>query len=76
MDVENPKLAVARVPKAVHHSDRCGHPCPRTSTDDLVAERELGLALENIEGIDVVSVGVWVDAESRAKAGIDYLELG
>jgi hypothetical protein len=63
-------------PKAVNHSGRCGHPCSSAGTDDLVAERELGLALENIEGIDVVSVGVWVDAESRAKAAIDHLELG
>jgi hypothetical protein len=53
-DVENPKLAVARVPKAVNYSDRCGNPCSSASTDDLVAERELGLAFEDIEGIDVV----------------------
>jgi hypothetical protein len=67
VDVENPKLAVARVPKAVNYSDRYGHPRSGASSDDLIAERELGLAFENIEGIDVVSVGVWVNAESGPK---------
>jgi hypothetical protein len=75
MDVENPQLAVTRIPKAVNRSDRCGHPGSGAGTDDLIAERELGLAVEDIEGIDMVWVGVWVNADSRAKAGIDYLEL-
>jgi hypothetical protein len=76
MDVENPKLAVARVPEAVNCSDRCGHPCSGTRVDDFIAECEFGFAFQNIEGIDVVSVGVWINAETRAEAGIDYLELG
>jgi hypothetical protein len=76
MDVENPKLAVAGVPKAVNRSDRCGHPHSGASMDDLIAECELGLAFENIERIDVVFVAVWVKAESRAEASINYLELG
>jgi hypothetical protein len=76
MDVENPKLAVAGIPKAVNHSYRYGHPCPRASADDVIAERELGLSLENIERINVVSMAVWVNAESRTKAGIDDLQLG
>jgi hypothetical protein len=76
MYVENPKLAVAGIPKAVNHSHRYGHPCSRPSTDDVFAERELGLSLENIERINVVAVAVSVNAESRTKAGIDDLELG
>lgn len=76
MDVENPKLAIPRVPKAVKHSDRYRHPRSSTSTDDLIAERELSLSFEDIKGIHVVPVGVWVHAESWPEAGIDYLELG
>lgn len=76
MDVENPKLAIPRVPTAVKHSDRYRHPRSCTSADDLIAERELSLSFEDIKGIHVVPVGVWARAESRAEAGIDYLELG
>jgi hypothetical protein len=76
MDVENPKLAIPGVPKAVKHSDRYRHPRSSRSADDLIAERELSLSLEDIKGIHVVPVGVWVHTESRAEAGIDYLELG
>jgi hypothetical protein len=75
MDVENPKLAVTRVPKAVKDSDRHRHPRPGTSAHDLIAERELSLSFEDIKGIHVVAVGVWLHAESRAEAGIDHLEL-
>jgi hypothetical protein len=75
MDVDHPKLAVAGIPKAVNHSYRYGHPCSRPSPDDVIAERELGLSVENIERINVVRVAVWVNAESRTKAGIDDLEL-
>jgi hypothetical protein len=73
MDVENPKLTVAGVPKAMNHSYRYGHPCSRASADDVIAERELGLSLENIERINVVAVTVWVNAESGTKAGVDDL---
>ena len=76
MDVENPKLAIPRVPKAVKRSYRYCHPRPSTGADDLIAERELGLSFEDIKGIHVVPVGVWLHAESGAEAGIDYLELG
>jgi hypothetical protein len=76
MYVENPKLTVAGIPKAVNDSYRHGHPCSRPSADDVFAERELGLSLENIERINVVAVAVSVNAESRTKAGIHDLELG
>jgi hypothetical protein len=75
MDVENPKLAIPRVPKAVKHSDRHRHPRSSTSADDLTAERELSLSFEDIKRIHMVPVCVRLHAESRAEAGIDYLEL-
>jgi hypothetical protein len=75
MDVENPKLAVAGVSEAVNRlSVRPSR--FKASTDDLVRECELGRAFENIEGINVVSVGVWVNAESRDKARIDHSSSG
>ena len=76
MDVENPKLAVADVPKAVKHSDGYGHPCSCASMDDVITKPELSLSFKNIERINVVGVGVWVDAESGAKASIDDFEFG
>jgi len=76
MDVENPKLAVADVPKAVKHSDGYGHPCSCASMDDVITKPELSLSFKNIERINVVGVGVWVNAESGAKASIDDFELG
>jgi hypothetical protein len=45
--------------------------------DDLVAHDELGLALEDVEGVDVVGVAVRVDAlEVRPEGQFDDLELG
>ena len=76
MDVDNPKLAITRVPKAVEHSDRYRHPCPRARADNLIAEREFGLPLEDIKRIHVVRVRMRVHAESRAEALIDCLEFG
>ena len=58
MDVENPKLAVARVAEAVNGSDWNRHPRSGARTDDLIVECKFGLALENVEGIDVVRVRV------------------
>jgi hypothetical protein len=75
MDVENPKLAVARVPEAVTHSYRYGDPRSSAGPDDILSKGELSLAFEHIEGIDVVPMCVCLHAESRPEAGIDYLEL-
>lgn len=76
MDVENPKLAITRVPKAVKDSDRHRYPRSGPSADDLITQRELSLAFEDIKRIHGVPVDVWLHAESRAEAGIDHLELG
>jgi hypothetical protein len=76
VDVENPKLALADVPKAVKHSYRCGNPCSRASMDDVIAKPELSRSLKNIERINVIPVAVWVNAKSGAKASIDDFELG
>ena len=75
MDVEYPKLTVADVPEAVPHPDRYRDPRSGASMDDLIAQRELGLAFENIERVDVVPMAVGFDAESRSETPIDYLEL-
>jgi hypothetical protein len=76
MDVENPKLAVTRVPKAMQHSNRYGNPRSGTSADYLIAKGELSFSFQDIKGIHVVPVNMRVDAESRAEASVDYLELG
>jgi hypothetical protein len=76
MDVENPKLAITRVPKAVEHSDRYRHPCSGARADYLIAEREFGLALQDIKRIHMVRVRMRIHAESRTEADIYCLEFG
>ena len=75
VDVENPKLAVTYVPKAVKHSRRYRDPRSSTNADHLIAKRELSLSVEDIEGTHVVPVRTWVYAESRAEAAVDYFEF-
>ena len=75
VDVENPKLAVTYVPKAVKHSRRYRDPRSGTSADHLIAERELSLSSKDIQRIHVVHVRMRVHAESRAEAAVDYLEF-
>jgi hypothetical protein len=77
VDVEHPELAVAGVAKPVHGADGSGDVRPRTGSYNLGAERELGLTLQHVEGIDVVGVAVQVDSlEVRPEAQLDDLELG
>lgn len=77
MHVEHPQLAVAGVAKAVAHADRRGYPAARERAEDVLADRELGLPLEDVERVDVICVHVRVDAlEVRPKAELDHLDLG
>jgi hypothetical protein len=77
VDVEHPELAVAGVAKPVRGADRSGDVGARTGAYNLGAERELGLTLQHVEGIDVVGVAVQVDPlEVRPEAQLDDLELG
>ena len=47
------------------------------AAEDLVADGELGLALEDVEGVDLVCVGVRLHAlELGPEAELDHLELG
>jgi hypothetical protein len=49
----------------------------RAGANRLAFDLELGLALEDVEGVDVVCVGVRVDAlEVRAEAEQERLQLG
>lgn len=77
MDVQHHEIAVAGDAEAVLDADGRGNPCPGTGVHDSAVDRELGLALEDVERIDVVSVAVEVDArEVRAEAELEDLELG
>jgi hypothetical protein len=61
----------------VRGADRSGEVGARTGAYNLGAERELGLTLQHVEGIDVVGVAVQVDPlEVRPEAQLDDLELG
>ncbi len=76
MDVENPKLAGARVPEAVNNAHRRGDVGSSATRNGPIADHELGLALENVERVDVVCVSVRLDAfEFRPEMELDHLEL-
>ena len=75
MNVENPELAVTRVPKAVEHSHRNRYPRSGIGAHNLIPKRELSLAFEDIKGIHVVPMRMRVHAKSRAKAALDHLQF-
>ena len=53
------------------------HEAPRARAEDLLPHPELGLALEDVERVDVVSMAVRVDPlEVGAEAQLDHLVLG
>jgi len=75
--VQHHEVVVARDAEAVLDADRRRDPRPRAGTDDGVVDGELGLALEDVEGIDVVHMPVEVDAlEVGAEAELEDRELG
>ena len=60
----------------VHDSRRRGHERPCAEQELLVAEHELGLALEDVERVDVVVVRVRVrPVEARLELELDQREL-
>jgi hypothetical protein len=77
VEVQEPELARADVAEAVPHADRGRDVVARTGADDLLADDELGLPLEHVEGVDVIRMSVRVDAfEVGAEAKLERLELG
>ena len=76
MNVKDPELSIAGVAKAVTQSCRCNDPRPGAGTKHLVAECELRLALEDIEGVGVIVMRVWFYGEPGTEAQVYSLELG
>ena len=71
------RLDVPGVAEAMDDAGRRGHVRAGRRAEHLAADRELGLALEHVERVDVVVVRVQVDALERgAEAHVDDLELG
>ena len=76
MDVQEPELPVARVAEPVDGADRRRHPRPRGAADHVAVDRELGLALEDVERVDVVVVRVRIrPLEARLERELDQREL-
>jgi len=76
MDVEKAGRAGAGVAEAVSHSRWGGNEGAGSGADDLVADRELELALEDEERIGLVFVHVRIDwAELGLARELDHLEL-
>jgi hypothetical protein len=76
VDVQHAELGVRRVAEAVGDAGRRCHEASGAGPEHLVADDELGLTGEHVEGVDEVVVGVDVDAlEVGAEAQLDDLEL-
>ena len=76
MDVEEAGTAGAGVAEAVANSRRSCDIAARPGTDGLLADRELELPLEDVEGVDLVGVDVRRDrAELGLARELDHLEL-
>ena len=76
VDVEHPKLAGAGVPEPVNNSDWRGDVGSSASQYCPIADHELSLAFEDVEGVDVVCVTVGLDAfKFGPEMELDHLEL-
>ena len=76
MDVEEAGAAWAGVPEAVAHAWGSGDERTWADADGFVADRELELALEDVEGVELVRVDMRVDGPELGVAReLDYLEL-
>ena len=76
VDVEHPRLARAGVPEPVSNTDWRGDVGSSASRYGPIANYELSLALEDVEGVDVVCVTVGLDAfKFRPEMELDHLEL-
>ena len=77
MHVQHHEVAGARNPEAVLDAHGSRNPRPGPGAHDRTVDGELGLALEDVERVDVVSVAVEVDAcEVGTEAELEDLELG
>ena len=76
VDVQEAGAAGAGVAEAVPHAGGSGDERARADADGLVADRELELALEDVEGIELVGMDVRVDRpELWVARELDHLEL-
>src|SRR6476619_1722743 len=76
VDVDHPEFAGAGVPEPVSDADWCGDIGSRACQHRPIADGELGLALETVEGVDLVGVSVGLDTfEFRPELELDHLEL-
>src|SRR6185437_8974940 len=76
MDVEQPCAVRPRVRKRMDGSDRRGDERAGAETERFAADKELGLAVEHVEGVDVIVVAVRVRShEARLELELDQGEL-
>ena len=76
MHVEETCAAGPGVAESVPHARRSGDERAGADADGLVVDRELELALEDVEGVELVRMDVWVDRpELRVARELDHLEL-
>ena len=76
VDVEEAGPSGTGIAEAVANSRRSRDIGARPGADGLVADRELELPLEDVEGVDLVGVDVGRDrAELGAARELDHLEL-
>src|SRR6188508_704663 len=77
VDIDEAGAFGAGVAETVAKAGRRRDVRARSDSDDLVAERELELALDHVEGVDLVRMDVGVDrVELGVARELDQLELG
>ena len=76
VDVEEARRSGPWVAEPVPHTRWSSDERAGPDAHDLVADRELELALEDVEGVELVRVDMWIDrAEVRLARELDDLEL-
>src|SRR5438105_15965959 len=75
MEVEDLRASRPRAPESVPGARRRREEDSRTGADDVFADRELDLAVEDVERIGVIRMRVRIDGEARVELDLAHGEL-
>src|SRR5438270_11994229 len=75
MEVEDLRASGPRVPESVPGARRRREEGSRAGADDVFADRELDLAVEDAERIGVIRMCVRIDGEARVELDLEHGDL-
>ena len=77
MDVQHPQFSVSDVAETVRDTDRRGDVRARPGANDLVADHELGVTVDDVERVDMIRMAVGGHAfEVRTESQVDHFQFG